>query len=170
LVVAPPLLAIEEPTAAMVTVPPVGAKVILEFTVKVPYTEKLAVGCVAGVEAIVRPENLIVPGVAAIVNVVALIVTVPPVDVSKVEVEGTVRVLAMLKFEELVTLEDVARARLKNVGAEPEVTIDEPVFKVIVPPVGAKAAVVVKTPATVAVEVADVMAAEIFRPPAPALP
>ena len=106
----------------IVTVP-VGEKVLPEFTVNAPPTEKFAEGCAAGVAAIVRPENFIVPGVAAIVNVVALIVTVPPPDASKVEPEGTVRVLAMLKLDELVTVEEAASVRLAKVSVPPEFTI-----------------------------------------------
>ena len=50
-----------------------------------------------------------------------------------------------------------------NVGADPEVTMDEPLFRVIVPALGTNAAVVVSAPPTVAV-VEAVMAALILSP------
>ena len=96
----------------IVIVPPVGAKVTPEFTVKAPPTLKLAEGWVVGVAATVKPENFIVPGEVAIVKVVALIVIVPPPDASKVEFEGIVKVLAKLKLDELVTLEEVVNVKL----------------------------------------------------------
>ena len=87
----------------------------------------------------------------------------------KLPVELFVKVPAIEKFDVVVTVAPEAIVKLKNVGALPEVAIDDPVFMVIVPAVGAKAAVVVSTPPTAAVVLA-VMAAEILSPPAPALP
>ena len=57
-----------------------------------------------------------------------------------------VRVPINEKLEVVVTVADPAVVKLKKIGAEPEVTMDEPLFNVIVPAVGAKAAVVVSTP------------------------
>ena len=88
--------------------------------------------------------------------------TVPPPEVLNVAFEGTVSVFAMLKFDELVTVAAEAKVRLKKVGAEPEVTIDAPLFRVIVPAVGANAAEVVSAFPTVAV-VDAVIAALIVK-------
>ena len=102
--------------------------------------------------------------------VVPPLLIVPPVEVMTLAEEAVkladppfVNVPAKEKFEVVVTVADAAVCRLKNVGAEPEVTIDDPLFKVIVPALGAKAAVVVSAPVTVAV-VEAVMAALIFNP------
>ena len=88
-------------------------------------------------------------------------VIVPELEV-KTLVELFVRVPAIEKLELPVAVDAEAMARLKNVGAEPEVAIEAPLFKVMVPADGTKAAVVVRTPVTVAV-VDAVMAALIFN-------
>ena len=64
----------------MVIVPAVGARVRLELTVNAPPTEKLAVGWVVGVPAIVNPEKVKVPELD-IVQAVPAIVMVPAAGV-----------------------------------------------------------------------------------------
>ena len=140
---------------------PVGENVLEEFTVNAPATEKFAEGWAVGVAATVKPEKLRVPGEAPIVNPTAERVIVSPLAVN-VDVEGTVRAPEILKFEEVVTVEEAARVKPWKVGALPEVTIEAPLFKVIVPPLGANAAEVVRAPPTVAV-VEAVIAALIVK-------
>ena len=89
-----PFMAMEAPLLSVVV--PLGEKVLDAFTVKAPATPKLADGWAVGVAAIVNPVKLMVPGEVKIVKPTALIVIVP-VGL-KVEVEGTVNVLAMLKL------------------------------------------------------------------------
>ena len=76
--------------------------------------------------------------------------------------ELTVIVPATAKFPAEVTVAPEAIVKLKKVGA-PAIEREEPLFMVMVPAVGAKAALVVSTPVTVAV-VEAVIVAEIFRP------
>ena len=76
-----PLSVIPEVAADIVIVPPVGARVVLGFTVNTAATEKFAVGCVEGVPAIVNPLNVNVP-LLLIPQPVPVIVIAPAVGAS----------------------------------------------------------------------------------------
>jgi hypothetical protein len=73
-----------QPVPVIVIVPAVGANVVEPFTVSVPATKKLSVGCVDGVPAIVNPLNVNVPPLV-IVQAVPVNVTVPAVGAKVVD-------------------------------------------------------------------------------------
>ena len=144
-----------------VYVPDVGESVQVEPLVKVPATVKLVLAVtVVEEQEVVRLLKLRV--VPEFVTVPPPLTVIVPAEAVKLPVEPLVNVPAMLKLLEVVTVAPDAVVRLKKVGAEPEVEIDEPVFRVIVPAVGANAAEVVSAPPTVAV-VEAVIGALIVR-------
>ena len=57
-------------------------------------------------------------------------------DAVKLPVELLVKVPSILKFDAVVTVPAEAIVKLKKVGALPEVVIEEPLFRVMVPAVG----------------------------------
>ena len=152
-----------------VNVPPplmmsAAAGVNVPLTVIVPPTLKLPLPVV--VQLIVRPLNASVPELEIEPPV---IVIVPPEGL-KLALVFTVSVPAMLKLLEVDTVAEAAIVRLLNVSVPPEFTIDELLFIVIMPLVGVKVPVTVKTPPTVAVFDAPVIDPLTFNPPLPALP
>jgi hypothetical protein len=132
-----------------------------ELTVKLPLTVKLLELPAVAVPVVLRLLNVNV--VPELVMVQPLQVMVPELEVN-VPVELLVKVPAMEKLLLPVTVAPEAIVKLKNVGADPEVEMEDPSFMVIVPDPGAKAAVVVSTPVTVALA-ALVIAALTFRLP-----
>jgi hypothetical protein len=146
----------EEPAFDIVIVPPDGAKVIPEFTISAPATEKevLYWDWAVGVAAMVRPENIrfvVAPPLFAMEEPAFDIVIVPP-DGANVLVEFTVSAPAteneVLYCDWAVGVS--AMVRPEKVSEVPEFEIDEPAADiVIVPPEGLNVAVeeFVKVPA-----------------------
>ena len=118
----------------MVIVPEVGANVLPLLIVKLPLTEKLAVGWEEGVSAMVKPEKTKVPELI-MVQPLVFIVIVPPEGERLPE---TFKVLLIVKsLEVLVVPLTVRLLKTKFVVLPPLLTIEPPVM-VIVPAVGAK--------------------------------
>lgn len=136
----------------IVIVPPVGANVTPLLTVNAPAITKLVLYCVCavGVAAIVNPLNRKDVPELEIVDPAADIVIVPPEGLN-VAVELLVNVPATLKLLDVVTVADEGIVKLWKV-AVPLFEIDEPLFIVIVPPLGVNVPVTDSALVTVAVD------------------
>lgn len=92
------------------------------------------------------------------------VIVIVPLDGLNVALVPTVSVPAMLKLLEVLMVAEFAIVRLVKVNV-PELTIDEPLFIVMVPLVGVKVPVTVNAPPTVAVLDAPAIDPLIFNPP-----
>ena len=117
----------------MVIVPPLGAKVTKELTVKAPPTLKLTFDWEVGVAEMVSPENVSVP-VFVMVHPVVAIVMVPP-EAIKLPAE-TFKAAFILKLEEVVIVPVIVRP--ENIRVPVLVIVLLAPDIVIVPPLGDK--------------------------------
>jgi len=132
-----PLLLMDDPLFSVI-VPPLGEKFTLPFTVNAPPTAKLVLycDCAVGVAAIVNPLKVSEVPLFEMVDPTADMVTVPAEGLN-VAVELFVRVPATLKLLEVVTVAPEAIVSPENTSV-PLFAIDDPLFIVIVPPLGEK--------------------------------
>jgi len=143
-----------------VIVPEVGAKDLVELTVKAPPTLKEDVGWVVGVSETVRPLKTKVPELARDQPVVAKVIV--PEDGLRLAKLPTVKAPFTVKLDPLVTVAELAMVKLLKVRI-PVSAIFEPLFIVIVPAEGVKVPLTVNAPPTVAVLVPVVIVPEIVK-------
>lgn len=159
--VSDPLFVIVQFAPLMVIVPFVGASVTDGLMVRGPAIEKLAVGCVAGVEATVNPLNVSVPELAT-AQLLPVMVTVPAVG-AKVWLLFTVSVPLMPKLVVGCVDGVPAIVRSANVKVPVFATVQFVPDIVIAPLVGVNVPETFRAPVTVALLLAPVIDPLIFR-------